>query len=300
MAASDLSAALLATDSLFASADAVLNGGRTDARLTVKASFRSGSFGIDFNSAVSLAERFKDIFASDAASSIVNAQTILGLLFGATGLFKLLKWLGRKRPTKIELEEGRVLIFKGDEYFKTEQRVLALYRNFKVRQALEDVVTSPLRKEGITDFAVVARRTVIANANREEADYFIVDVAEEERLDEATRETWLNVVSATFKEGDKWRFNDGSTNFYASVSDPDFLKLVAANQLEFGAATRLRVRLHEIQSTDAKGQLHKEIDIQRVLDIKKPDEQLRLFIAEAHALPRLENKGPDDPKKLPE
>ena len=268
----------------------VLNGGRTDARLTVKASFRSGSFGIDFNSVVSLAEKFKDIFASDAATATSNATTILTLLFGTAGLFRLLKWLARKRPTKIELNEGRVLIFKGDEYFETERKVLDLYRSFKVRQALESVVTIPLKKEGITDFAVVARRTVIANASREEADYFIADVADEEELDDKTRETWLNVVSATFKEGDKWRFNDGGSNFYASVSDPDFLGLVAANRVEFGVATRLRVRLREVQSADAKGHLHKEIDVQKVLEIKKPDEQLRLILVEDHKPPRLEDE----------
>lgn len=98
----------------------------------------------------------------------------------------------------------------------------------------------------------------------------------EETLDDNTRETWLNIVSATFKPGDKWRFNDGETNFYASVSDNDFIAKVIRNEVEFGAATKLKVLLREIQFTDTKGQLHKESEIKKVVEIRKPAEQLAL------------------------
>ena len=55
----------------------------------------------------------------------------------------------------------------------------------------------------------------------------------------------------------------------------------------------MRVKLREIQFTDTKGQLHKESEIQRVIEIKKPAEQLDLNWEPggANDTPRLENQA---------
>ena len=269
MAMRDLSAALFAADSLFSEADAVVNAGRTDARLTVKASFKSGSFGIEFNSAVSLAEKFRDFFKGDSATEIVNAAAIFALIFGSGGLFGLVKWLGRKRPTKIEPQgEGKIRFYLGDNYFETEAKVLELFRAFKVRKALEEVVATPLSKEGISDFAVVQKSLVVVSASKEEAQSFLTDIAPEGGLSDSIRETWLNIVSATFKQGDKWRFSDGSSSFYASVSDPDFLSKVSRNEVEFGSATKLRVQIRRFNPSIQKGSYTKKTKFRRFLRLQ--------------------------------
>jgi hypothetical protein len=279
MAVRDLSAALLSTDALFAEADRVINSGRTDSRLKVQGSFKSGCFGIDFISGIHLADKFKDLFSGDAASAICNAQTIFNLLFGATGLFGLLKWLRRRKPTRIEQRDGKCIIFVADEYFETEVRVIELFNAYKVREAMEKV-TDPIRTEGVNDFSVIQGEVVVAAATKQEAEYFIASGAPTEQLDDNTRETWLNIVSPAFKDGDKWRVNDGGSNFFASVMDPDFLLKVLKNEVEFGAATRLRVTLREVQYTDHKGMLHKDYDILKVIEVKKPDTQLMLNVIE--------------------
>lgn len=279
MAVRDLSAALLATDALFAEADRVINSGRTDSRLKVQGSFKSGCFGIDFISHVHLADKFKDLFSGDAASAICNAQAILSLIFGTSGLFGLLKWLRRRKPTKIEQRDGKCVIYVADEFFETEARVIELFNAYKVREALEKV-TDPIRTEGVDDFSVIQGETVIAAATKEEAGYFVAASAPTEQLDDNTRETWLNIVSPAFKDGDKWRVNDGGSNFFASVMDPDFLLKVLKNEVEFGAATRLRVKLREVQYTDHKAMLHKDYDILKVIEVKKPDTQLMLNVIE--------------------
>lgn len=279
MAVKDLSAALLATDALFVEADRVINSGRTDSRLKVQGSFKSGCFGIDFISHVHLAEKFKDLLSGDAATAICNAQTIFNLLFGATGLFGFLKWLRRRKPTKIEQRDGKCAIFVGTEFFETESRVIELFNAYKVREALEKV-TDPIRSEGVNDFSVIQDKTVVAAATNTEAEYFVAASAPTEQLDDITRETWLNIVSPAFKDGDKWRVNDGGSNFFVSVKDPDFLLKVLKNEVEFGAATRLRVKLREIQYTDLKAMLHKDYEILKVIELKKPDSQLLLNVIE--------------------
>ena len=279
MAVRDLSAALLATDALFAEADRVINGGRSDSRLKVQGSFKSGCFGIDFVSSVQLAEKFKDLFSGDASSAICNAQTIFGLIFSGGGLFGLLKWLGRRKPTKIVQRDGKCLIFVSNEYFAAESRVIELFNAYKVREALEKV-TDPIRTEGVNNFSVIQGEVVVAAATKEEAEYFVAASSPKEMLDDSTRETWLNIVSPAFKVGDKWRVNDGGSNFFASVDDADFLLRVLKNEVEFGAATRLRVVLREVQCTDCKGMLHKDYDILKVIEVKKPDTQLTLSVFE--------------------
>ena len=277
MAVKDLSAALLAADALFLEADRVINAGRTESRLRVQGSFKSGCFGIDFVSGVQLAEKFKDLFTGDAASSICNAQTIFGLIFGSSGLFGLLKWLKRRKPTKIEQRDGKCIIFVGEDFLTTETRVIDLFNAYKVREAMEKV-TDPIRVDGVDDISVIQGKSVVAAATKKEAEYFMASSASSEQLDDNTRETWLNIVAPAFKDGDKWRVNDGGSNFFASVIDPDFLLKVLKNEVEFGAATRLRVKLREIQYTDHKAMLHKDYDILKVIEVKKPDTQLMLNV----------------------
>lgn len=252
----------------------MVNAGKTESHLKVKASFKSGCFGIDFVSAGEIAARFKDLFTSDAISAILNAGGVFTLLFGSTGsLFWLLKKLKGRKPTKISHNDGSCIFIIDKEKYEVESKVYELYREFKIRAALEQVV-NPLEQDGIDSFAVIQNEKVLVETKRSELVYFSSSVLEVEELSDDVRETWLNIVSPAFKDGDKWRVNDGGANYYVSLEDPDFLLKVLKNEVEFGASTRLKVRLRELQFTDSKGVLRKECVIEKVINVHKPDEQM--------------------------
>jgi hypothetical protein len=274
MAAKDLATALLAMDTVLEEADSTINGGRTETKLTVKASFKTGSFKIDFSSVQGLADRFVDLLAGHTASAVANALQI----FGALGfLIALIKWLKKRKPTRFEFVLGKARVFVGDEYLEVEKRTLDLYRNFKLRQSLQKAIEEPLSKEGVDSFALVQSEVVTVSVTKEESGYFAVPALEETTLEDKHYVTHLNIVSPSFQSGDKWRVNDGGGNFFVAISDQNFIERVLKDEVVFGALTTLKVMLHEVKYTDEKGLLRKEAEIERVLAVIRPHEQLDLI-----------------------
>jgi hypothetical protein len=91
------------------------------AQVNVKGSFKSGSFGIDFSLATDLATRVQGFFASDRATAIANASTILGLLgittsTGCIGVLQVIKWIRGKRIQQIDMRNtSAVLRIDGEQ-----------------------------------------------------------------------------------------------------------------------------------------------------------------------------------------
>lgn len=113
---------------------------------------------------------------------------------------------------------------------------------------------------------------------KQEATAFEVEQFEEMKLEDKRFETHLKLVSPSFQSGDKWRVNDGGGNFWCSVSDQDFIESVLRDEVHFTASTTLKVLMHEMKYTDSKGALRKESDIEKVLAVVMPHEQLELQI----------------------
>lgn len=97
-------------------------------------------------------------------------------------------------------------------------------------------------------------------------------------LDEKRFETHLNIVSPSFHSGDKWRVNDGGANFYVSINDQDFIERLLRDEVVLSASTTLKVLLHEVQYTDSKGILRKDSEIEKVIALVRPHEQMDLPI----------------------
>ena len=97
-------------------------------------------------------------------------------------------------------------------------------------------------------------------------------------LDEKRFETHLNIVSPSFHSRDKWRVNDGGVNFYVSINDQDFIERLLRDEVVLSASTTLKVLLHEVQYTDSKGILRKDSEIEKVIALVRPHEQMDLPI----------------------
>ena len=273
MSVRDLSSALMAMDVAFQEADAIINNGRTETRLVVKGSFKTGSFKIEFSSAQALVERFKDLLAGDGASAILNAEGLLGIVLALIGL---IKWLGRRNPTRYEYNEGRVRVYVHDKYMEVEKRALDLYRSQKVKQALQKAVHDPLQREGVESFAIIHHNQVAVEVRREDAPAFAAPEMQETVLEERRFETHLNIVSPSFHADDKWRVNDGGANFYVYIADPAFTERLLRDEVALTASTTLRVRMLEVQYKDSRGQLRKESEIEEVLGVLRQTEHHQL------------------------
>ncbi len=271
MAARDLSTALMAMDMMLSEADTTINGGRTEPRLNVKASFKTGCFKIDFSSFQDIATKFKDLLAGQTSTALANAG---GIVMTVVGLVQLIKWIAGRKITHFELVTGRVNVYVGDAYLSVERHVLDLYRNHKLKEAMQRAIFEPLNKVGIDSFAIVMGDKVMADVSKDDAQYFQVPQFEKMQLDDTTITTYLNIVSPSFEAGYKWRVNDGASNFLVSILDQDFIDRVLRAEIIFTASTTLKVLLREIQTTDTKGVLQKERDVQKVLEIIRPHEQM--------------------------
>lgn len=273
----ELGSSLIALNRLFSEADTVINEGRTEHRLKVRGSFKRGSFKIDFSSYQGLIERAQGLLASDGAQQIIAAGDLVGLVLmgggGCYGLVRLLKWLRGLQPTKIiDDPEGGVRVYQGDKYIKVEDRVIKLFRDHKVRKAMEAAIAEPLKEGRVTDIGFTRDGgKTFESVNIQDRASFIAPPEEPADHHTFTYEANLSLVSLSFKEGNQWRVHDGSTNIGVYVEDQAFLDKVNSNEVSFSKGDVLRVRLRVEQDESPTGDLKNSYFIESVLDHRHPE-----------------------------
>lgn len=280
----DLAPALLAFGEAVEQANATLNGGRASVALRVNASFKSGCFGIDFSVVQSLLNQVKTLFSEPAVVTAKEVTEQLGFAYektaaGVVGLVGIIKWLRNRQIKKVVLlEHGRARIELDDDALEVEQRTLALLRNFKLRKALEDAVAKPLERDGFESVAVTCDPTQgFVTVTREERQFFMAPPAQTEELADQTQSANLQLVNVAFKGDNKWRFYDGSTQFYAALLDESFVRRVQTGEESFAAGDILAVELRRRQWLE--GDVMKaEHEVVKVLNHRRGMAQLPLIL----------------------
>lgn len=250
----ELAPALLAFGDVIEQANLTLNAGRTSVALRVNASFKSGSFGINFSIVQSLMNQVAALFKDPAVVSAREVTEHLGFVYGQGiaamgGVIFVVRWLRNRAIRRVVLlDNGRARIELDDDKLETEQRTIALLRNFKLRQALEAAVTRPLEREGYESVAIATRPadgfvTIIKG----ERDYFVAPPAESEQLADQTATANLQLVNVAFKDDNKWRFYDGTTQFHAAILDERFVHRVQTGEENFASGDILVVTLRKRQ-----------------------------------------------------
>lgn len=267
----ELAPALLALADLLKAANEDMFGDKADVRVSVRAGFKEGSFGIEMVFFQDLFTQLTELFTGKEASAAANAFTIIsgiGLL-GGGGVIGALRWLRGRRIERIENRQDLAVIHTQDESLEIDLATLRLLKNKRLRTELRNVLR-PLDAEGIDSVSITRGSAIGETILRGELDYFSPRSDEDEPLsDSTTRGVILQIESAVFKEGNKWRFTDGSRSFYAAIEDPDFLARIASGEERFGKADMLVVDLRQIQYA-ANGELKSEWRILRVTEHRAP------------------------------
>lgn len=266
----ELAPALIALADLLKAANTEIHGDTAEVRVAVHASFKTGSFGIDMVFFQDILTQLTELFSGKEASASANAIQILsglGLLGG--GLIELLRWLRGRRVERIDQRNNKAFIYTADESIEIDLVTLRLMQNRRVRLELRNVLR-PLDADGIDTFATSTEDTICALVTAGELAYFAPPLDGDLPLSDATAHgVILKIESAVFKDGNKWRFSDGTRGFFAAIEDADFLARVNSGEERFGKADMLVVDLRQLQF-DIDGELKSEHRIVRVLEHRAP------------------------------
>lgn len=272
MDVNELAPALLAMGDFLTASATALYGDKIQPQINVKASFKTGSFGIDLVLNTGLIEHIVSILASKETTASVNALNILyftGLLTkkGTKGLIQVLRQLRGRKVTKVGLKENNAILTVDGEQIEVELEVLELLKNTEVRQALENTLT-PLKREGITEFYSGTDTEIHETIAASEADWYAFPIIEENLIIDEIRQMIFSIVSLAFKEDNKWRLNDGNATISALMSDKEFLEKVNANRISFSKGDVLVCDVQVKQWQTTKG-AKTEYEVIKVIDHKR-------------------------------
>ena len=269
----DLAPAMMAISDLLTHANKEINGDKLEIQLNVKANFKTGCFGIEFVEHLSWVNQIKDMLIGPNATALANASGILGLVgffCGSTaGVIQLYKFLKGKPPLKIEETVENTKVYSSEtEYLEVDKRTLRLYRSKVIASDIEKML-EPLSKEGIDTFYVAKEMSDEKPQlfiDKKDIEYFKFQDLDD-HLSESTSVTFLQIESISFKEKNKWRFNNGGSTINASILDESFLHKVDSGLLRFGKGDLLKVELKTIQFL-AHTKLKTEFEVVKVIEHK--------------------------------
>jgi len=108
-----------------------------------------------------------------------------------------------------------------------------------------------------------------------EASAFVpVDL--QQPLREYEVEMGLIIEAPVFKEGNKWKFHDGQTSFWAEIADQSFLAQVDSGAVRFGKGDMMIARVRVSQVTGL-GTINTQRSIVSVVELRPAMQQQQMF-----------------------
>lgn len=291
----ELVPALLAFSDLIENANRVLGGDRKIKVMLNQDSLKRGSFDITFLLDTTFIEQAKNFFGF---SSQVSLGTILSSLgwseFGKMadvvtvgtpivgGVFWLIKKIRHRKIESIEHKDNKAEIMLNDgEKILTDENTLKIFLDIKCRISIEKII-EPIKHDGIESFEL--RRpesketdTPIEVVEKVDAEFFTApgnETDDEEFSPSPEHEGMFKIVTVNFENG-KWKFNDGSGTFWASVADEQFNEKVKMREVNFAYGDMLKV-LYFTQQKLRNGNLTKDTIVTKVIEINQKPQQLFL------------------------
>jgi len=225
----------------------------------VKGNFKAGSFGIDLVAVQSTVQQLVSMFSGQsatAANNLIGLLTALGLI-GGGGVIGLIRWLKGRKPDQITQENGnfRVGVIEAEcvEMYELTLIEERLYSSRIIRQSLEKIV-SPLAMEGVDIFSCHMEGHAPGVVLKADLSAFALSANQEDiASDILLPNVLLEIEAPVFKEGNKWRFHDGTHSFHAEVCDDAFMQQIELGGERFGKHDILIVDLRRVQTITDNG-----------------------------------------------
>jgi len=241
----------------------------------VKASFKTGCFGIDFSLVQTGVQQIVDMFTTKEIAALGAILGLLGLN-GKDGLLWLIKKLKGRKIRSIEpLNESHTRISLDDEHVDVENAIVAMLADMELRRSIEHAVYKPLQSEGIDSFSVTDGKQVAFNIRGSESDYFISPSQDDITIDSNTIELSLSPVSLSFKENNVWKFTDGSATYAIRMTDGDLLRRIESNEISFSKGDVFRLKIKTTTWQTQTG-IKTEYNLLEILSYTKGAKQLKL------------------------
>lgn len=275
----ELAPALIALSELIEHANKAAFPDANEVRVNVQGNFKGGSFGVDLIAVQTMAQQLVSLLNGEDATAAANLLGILGglgLIGGGGGVIGLIKWLRGRKPSTIRTVGDKVIFelidAQAKESFEVDLITGKLYQTRVVRQTLARVV-KPLECEGVDVFACGKDGETQAVVTSDERAWFDMAASEADVVSNTVRQNvLLQIESAVFKDDNKWRFHDGSTAFFAEITDRSFVDKINAGAERFGKGDVLIADLRIVQSVTDAG-LRQEYQIERVHAHREPLQQ---------------------------
>ncbi len=226
--------------------------------LRVRPNFEKGSFRVFLEIGQSYYSHFIDLFSGNHVQAWATLFSLLGL--SGAGLLQLIKTSKGKKPIRVvEIEETRrvKVVFENCEE-EVPKEVFMIFSNPRIRKALEGFVR-PLLRGSLERMNIRHRGVRTLEVNQEEASSFRSDGAKDKEVI-SEGERFLQLVAPSFKQGNKWRFNDGGRSDYYSVLDSAFVEGVRERRILFGSHEYFRCVVRSTQVIEEDGiKSHHEI-----------------------------------------
>ncbi|MFM5916604.1 MAG: hypothetical protein ACKOOL_03615 [Novosphingobium sp.] len=274
MEIADLAPALLSLGQLLNAAAKAIDGEKAKVSIKVK-STQEGSFEIWLSVAMDMASTGWTWWKSDDVQAAAQLVSLLGLSGASVGvsLVKLVRFLRGRKPEKVvRRDPATVEIFL--DATSTIVVPIAIYHlamDPQVRSGLAGVVADPLDKDGI-DVVRFGPKGNATEIPKEEAFAFRAPIELDGDVLVNRYRRAFSIVSLSFKDGQKWRLNDGHGAKPVRMSDKDFEDQVNRNEVRFAKGDVLICEVIERASITSKG-LKSEYEIIKVLDHQEAPSQ---------------------------
>ena len=277
MNALDLGPAIFGVGELVGQASRILYNDDARVRVEVRADFAHASFGIEFIavSASGLAGLSWDQLGH-IAIVLGIATGVPAVAIGAVrGVIGLYRWQRGRKIDRAERVGDQMRLTIIDQSVNVSIVEYQIFINPVVRKGFERLV-APMEKEGVDSVSLQADDQPPEVIQRQERAAFAEPPLPEEAVSVDRSNAILEIISISFREGNKWRFAQGGNAFYAEILDKEFLAKVRGERELFGAGDALRVEM-EIQTKREGGDLRFEHRIIHVIDhIHAEPEELKL------------------------
>lgn len=192
---------------------------------------------------------------SDALLNLIELTTIFGTMY------KLIRSKYKKEEkqpdgkTKITIDNGETIVLDDSD--------IKIYRSIEFRTHIKNSV-SPLENEGVNQIEFSSKKTETITIVKNDLKSFDVPPIKDEILEPTVSVLYLQLLNVAFEHG-KWKFSNGTNQFFATIEDEDFMDSVKQGKRKFSTSDRLKVRLRTEQKATSSG-LKTDFFIEKVLE----------------------------------